>query len=176
MLRSPTKWPSRTLTLRKLILVAFRPCRWRSLVIALSTVTVFGCNRGPQYAEVTGIVKLNNGKPLDNVLVEFMPEPDHEPTGPRSSGVTDKTGRYVLKCENSTPGAVLGKHRILLRDLSVYGTENVDPRVRENQLVKLGLNSMSKSRISARYADVLKTPLRKEVMTSPQTIDLEVTP
>lgn len=134
-----------------------------------------GCSSGPEYAEVSGTVKLANGKPLDNVLVEFLPEPDQGQTGPRSAGVTDKNGRYTLKCDNGKPGAARGKHRILLRDLSVYGTEYVDPRVRENQLVKQGLKTNSKSRIPERYMDVAETPLRREVNTNPQTIDLEVT-
>ncbi|HXG11456.1 MAG TPA: hypothetical protein VNK04_17005 [Gemmataceae bacterium] len=142
---------------------------WRVLTgfALLGALTAAGCARGPEFAEVEGTARLN-GKPLANVRVEFMPDPEQGTEGPTSSGITDKDGRYRLFYADQRPGVVVGKHRVLIHDLAPY--ENLPPgRLPDSYKLK-------PPRVPARYYDSSSTPLRKEVKAGgPQTIDLEVT-
>jgi hypothetical protein len=116
-------------------------------------------------AEVEGTVK-KDGKPLDQVQVEFWPEG----SGPRSIAVTDASGKYVLKSDDGKrAGAVVGSHRVVLRDAGVWGgrvgrkTEGVD------------LAKGQKPRVSPLYGDAAKTPLKKSVAAGDKnTIDIEL--
>jgi len=133
----------------------------------LSVLAAGGCSRGPTYAEVEGTVRLNN-KPLANVRVEFLPDPEEgNKAGQNSFGVTDKDGRYQLVCDNQRPGAVVGKHRVIIIDLAPYEGLPLT-RLPDDYKIK-------PPRLPARYADSSKTPLRKEVKAGDrQTIDLDV--
>ena len=67
-----------------------------------------GCGEsGPQIAEVTGLVTLDNS-PLAGALVSF------EPTGPgrTSVGNTDESGRYRLQFTPDRYGALPGEHNV----------------------------------------------------------------
>src|SRR5262245_63437214 len=80
-----------------------------------------GCSRGPQLAEVEGTLKLR-GKPLPGVMVCFIPDAEAGTPGPRSTGWTDEQGRYRLTCDKPyQPGAVVGKHRVIVLDPEVFG-------------------------------------------------------
>jgi hypothetical protein len=73
-----------------------------------------GCNSGPDVAEVTGVVTLADGKPLDLIHVEFLSE-----NGPRSYGKTDDSGKFSLKLDDDSQqmGAIVGNHKVQLRDM-----------------------------------------------------------
>jgi len=91
-------------------------------------VTV-GCGEKSRYVPVSGVVKLN-GKPYPNAAVIFQPvgsKNDPNP-GRGSSGVTDGSGRYVLKTSDGIDGAVVGSHqiKILTNSAEVVG---FDPQV-----------------------------------------------
>jgi hypothetical protein len=79
-----------------------------ALVLAAS-----GCGGGPKYVPVSGVVMLD-GKPYGKAVVSFQPIGTTEnPTpGRGSSAYTDENGRFVLKCDDGTDGAVVGKHRL----------------------------------------------------------------
>jgi hypothetical protein len=120
---------------------------------------VAGCGGGAPRGEVDGTVKAN-GKPLANVVVAFVPDPDRGTKGDRAAATTDADGRYRLR-----GGAVVGWHRVVVEDLAVYqaprdpdGTVKTKPPVR----------------FAARYADPLQTPLRKQVEAGSQVIDLDL--
>jgi hypothetical protein len=119
-------------------------------------------------AEVKGTVRLN-GKPMAKVMVEFVPDAK---TGARSIGATDENGHYTLVCDDQRAGALVGPHRVLLRDLAVYG-DKVMGRKWENVGTPGGPPAI-KSRIPAHYESTAKTPLKKDVKEGPQTIDLDV--
>jgi hypothetical protein len=130
----------------------------RRLLPGLIALLGAGCGGGgPTFAEVEGTVRLN-GKPIDKVMVEFHPEIGIE--GPRSSGITDAKGHYALTAETGKArGAVVGKHRVLLRDTGFAPF----------------LGQMT-SRTPRVYSTVQYTPLRAEVKPGPrQTIDLDMT-
>lgn len=71
---------------------------------------VIGCgDAGPTLAPVTGKVT-KAGLPLAGITVTFSPVAP----GPSSGGMTDAEGKYTLVCQNGEPGAVLGKHKVVL--------------------------------------------------------------
>src|SRR5262249_7380466 len=126
-----------------------------ALLLACLSSGVVGCARGPALAPVEGTVK-QNGVPLANVLVEFWPEAG----SPRSTGVTDDKGRFVLKTDGSSsrPGAVGGAHKVVLRDLKVY--EGLPMRPRDDEDIR-----ERPARFAQQYADAQLSPLRYTVET-----------
>ena len=88
-----------------------------------------GCGEKSNYAPVSGVVKLN-GKPYPKAVVLFQPVggKDNPNPGRGSMGVTDENGRFVLKSDDGTTGAVVGTHQVKIR---TEGPEMVgyDPEV-----------------------------------------------
>lgn len=123
--------------------------------LACLAIGFAGCSGGPPFAEVEGVVT-QNGKPLGNVKVEFWPETN----GPISTGVTDPAGKYVLKSEDGSKlGAVVGEHKVLLRDLDMLGTKFLG-RKAENVA---DMSGGKKNRIPAAYSDNKNTKLKATV-------------
>jgi hypothetical protein len=121
-----------------------------------------GCSNSVPVGEVEGTVRLK-GAALTNVVVEFLPDPEKQTTGPRSTAVTDAQGRYRLRCDDQRNGAVVGWHRVVL----------IDP---EEERPAQGQTRKSPPRVPSQYASAAGTPLRKEVKSGTQTIDLDLTP
>jgi hypothetical protein len=85
-------------------------------VVFCLALSAAGCGSGSsvQYNEtVEGTVKLDD-QPLGGVLVMFVPENESFAQVSGSSGLTDDSGHYTLKCDNGRSGAAVGKHRIVL--------------------------------------------------------------
>jgi hypothetical protein len=84
----------------------------RCLSLTLLIALVAGCNQGPKFVPVSGVVKLN-GKPYDKAAVSFQPigTSDNPNPGRGSSAYTDENGRFVLFSDNNN-GAVVGKHLV----------------------------------------------------------------
>lgn len=124
-----------------------------------------GCSGGPKLAEVEGVVKLN-GKPLSGIQLEFWPEG----SGPRSIGVTDEQGRFTLSSDDGKKkGAVVGKHKVVLKDVGVLGDKFLG-RAGEN----VDMTKGQKPRIGGQYADPTKTPLTRDVTTGKCNIELDL--
>ena len=140
-----------------------------SLLTVLAICGMVGCSSGAKLAEVKGIVRLN-GKPLPNVMVEFNPD---AAKGARSTGTTDEKGQYSLVCDDQRPGAIVGRHRIVLHDLAVYGGKFLGRKL--EQVGTKGGPTLKPSRIPRKYESTGHTPLKKEVKPEAQTIDLDVT-
>ena len=140
---------------------------WTQAVCLAGLMAAAGCARGPEFAEVEGTLS-QGGKPLKNVRVEYWPESD----GPKSSGVTDDQGRYTLKTEDGrTPGAVVGPHKVILKDLDHYGDTFLG-RKAENVP---NLNKSAKERFAKAYSDAGSTELKKSVSGGQKNvIDLEI--
>src|SRR5262245_1189813 len=91
--------------------------RLAMLFFGAFAVTAAGCGRAEfTFYPVEGTVT-KGGRPLHNVEVVFLADPDAGTVGPRASGITDETGHYRLRSERGDDGAVAGKHLILIRDL-----------------------------------------------------------
>jgi hypothetical protein len=85
-----------------------------SALLVLSGIIpmIVGCDN-PAPAGVTGTVTLD-GKPIPQAMVIFSPT-----DGSRSSvGVTDAQGTYKLRFSPSTPGAIVGEHKVEIRTVS----------------------------------------------------------
>src|SRR5262245_51304344 len=136
-----------------------------ALAVVLALV---GCGGGPKLAEVQGTVKDKKGAPLEKIMVEFWPEGQ----GQRSSGVTDKDGKYTLMTDDGKrAGAVVGRHRVVLRESGVLGDKFLG---RAGETVDMAKGK--KPRVGREFSDANTTPLKKDVGSSKTTIDLEVTP
>ena len=88
------------------------------LLAASLTVLVFvpGCAKSPPpVVEVSGVVLLD-GQPLPKAKVEFVPQLKHFGAQYNSVGITDDQGRFTLMCGIQQPGAVVGKHIVLVDD------------------------------------------------------------
>jgi hypothetical protein len=69
-----------------------------------------GCDSGPPVVPVKGVV-LRGGQPFKSrLVVTFYPEGG----GHSSSGQTDAEGRFELKFDRDTKGAVPGKHKVIV--------------------------------------------------------------
>jgi len=142
-------------------------CRRRLLcgLLGLSVTVCAGCG-GVKYEPVQGVITFN-GKPLDNSQVQFLPDPQEKSKGPRSTGVSDKEGRFKLVAEDGQPGAVVGKHRVLVQDLNQW--EGIRPGREDSN------KPLKPSRIPMKYTDVVQTPLKVEVKPGGGSIELKLT-
>jgi hypothetical protein len=73
---------------------------------ALAALLVLAGGCGQKVYRVTGTVT-SNGKPIDGLVVHFVPE-----RGTPSWGTTDEKGAFALRFDKTTEGAVRGKHRV----------------------------------------------------------------
>jgi hypothetical protein len=102
-----------------------------------------------------------NGTPLVDVVVTFYPDTERKEGLPYARGKTDATGTYTLAAANGRSGAVVGKHRVVVK---------WPPRER-------GDNRERTPSIPLRYTVAVDTPLIREVKAGgPQTIDLVLEP
>ncbi len=147
-----------------------------------------GCSQEAPYGVVEGVVTLD-GKPLTNVEVVFMPDPEKGNRGRRSTAVPDKDGRFRIASDLGRDGAPVGFHRVLVNDLLKPKKGNmpvakVADEEKGGEGGPVGLKAppgaatdpnQKKQRFSDDYADALKTPFRDiEVKAGSQTIDLEL--
>lgn len=140
--------------------------RW---LVAFSPAVCFlaaGCSGGPAIAEVEGTVKLA-GKGLDKIQVEFWPERE----GPRSMGTTDAQGRYVLTVDGTRKGAVVGSHKVVLKDVGVLGDKFLGRAGEDVDMAK-----GKKARVGGDYEDPAKTKVTKTVSAGKNTIDIDIVP
>jgi len=139
---------------------------FKTAIVAACLLGTFGCNRGPDFALVEGTVK-QGGKPLDKIHVEYWPEGDG---GSKSFGITDAQGHYTLTTiEGDREGAMVGNHRIILRDAARLGDKFLGRKAEG-----VDMSGGRKSRIPDRYTGSGTSPLKKEVAAGKNTIDLEV--
>lgn len=144
--------------------MCYSPVRMCSLGVLLTLL--IGCSQGPPMAEVEGILKDKKGKPLDKIQIEFWPEGN----GPRSIGETDSEGKYSLSSDNGRlKGALVGTHKIVLRDLKMLG-DKFYGRAGEN----IDISKGKKSRVAKIYDDPHKTPIKKTVNAGKNKIDLDL--
>jgi hypothetical protein len=131
-----------------------------TLLAALVILATAGCGTSPTFVEVEGTLTAN-GNPLDNILVQFLPDPTKENGGPHSSGVTDQQGRFRLKATTGKDGAVVGWHCVVLEDLSV-------DRPAQGQAHK------HPPRINAQYSSAASTAAKVEVVAGKKDYDIRV--
>jgi len=141
----------------------------------LGVILLAGCGgKSPDLAEVEGTL-LWRDEPLENVLVEFIPD---EANQPRSTGVTDAAGHFFLECTDGEPGAVVGGHRVVLTQAG--RTEPGDGRRDPRRNANAGGKSSGETapavnlQILAPYGSPVKTSLRQQVQPGNQTIKISL--
>jgi hypothetical protein len=141
--------------------------RWSLLYLLCLLLSTVGCSDGgPPTATVEGTVKLN-GKAMNTVMVEFWPDDG----GTKSMAETDADGKFKLMMENGKSGAVVGSHRVVLRDTAALGDKFLG---REGETVDL--TQGKKARFSAKFGTLETTPVKFKVEAGKANqADLEVT-
>lgn len=136
--------------------------------VLLVLVVLSGCDNAPQLVDVEGIVLLE-GKPLDKVRVEFWPLGE----GPQSAALTDESGRFALATlTDQQKGAVIGKHKVVLKDTSIFeGAEFLGRAGADVDMTK-----GRKPRIAAKYTNATLTPLETEIASETRDLKFEVDP
>jgi hypothetical protein len=130
------------------------------LLFVLTFLTV-GCSSSIQTGEVEGIL-LIAGKPAHKIYIQFHPDSSMGTKGPPSYANTDAQGRFKLEMRNkdgsSTPGAVVGKHFIVLNDI---------------QMSESATGQGVPVRLKPEWQTITSTPLKQEVKPGKQTIELK---
>ena len=136
---------------------------------------VLGCSRGPELANVEGVVTLD-GQPLEKVEVIFLPDSEKGNTGPRASSYTDAQGHYKLHCDQANQdGAALGLNRIYIRDLTVpIRLPGMKKAPAELARPDAQSESGKGPRVPAVYTSAGQTPLHLEVKPGSQTHNIEL--
>jgi len=143
--------------------------------LLLALPVLWGCGQSAPPATVEGTVRIN-GKSLDHCLITFLPESGQEVTGPHSTGVTDARGYYRLRLPDQREGASVGRHRVLVQDLSVSTGVCRRDHGRVDQEIEQTTPPAPtrRSRVPARYNSAEGTPLRRDVKPGRQVFDLEL--
>ena len=132
-----------------------------------------GCQRGPTWSlnPVEGTVT-KGGRPLANIRVVFLADPDAGTQGPRASGITDETGHYELRTDTGDRGAVVGRYRICLH----IPPRREAPSSRANRPKDWAVKPPASEAVQLppAYSSCAETPLRVEVHSGAQVIDLKV--
>jgi hypothetical protein len=124
-------------------------------------VAMIGCSR-PEFetAEVDGLLVIK-GQPGRKVHIEFIPEAGVK--GPRSMANTEADGHFTLQLMqrdgSDAPGAVVGKHRVVLSD---------------KQLSESATGRGVPIRFGSEYTLAGSTPLEQEVKPGKQTLRIEI--
>ena len=92
---------------------------WLGSAFLMLAVAGCGTKASIPLATVKGKVLQQGGQPLAGAIVTFMPT-----TGAPSSGKTDEKGGFELRFNDGRPGAVPGKHRVII---SIPGEEMAPP-------------------------------------------------
>jgi hypothetical protein len=153
-----------------------RSCFLGTTCLGIALTVLVGCGPKPSPATVEGTVR-RSGQPLDNCLVVFLPESRDGGRTWRFVGLTDAQGQYRLQGEDRRQGAKLGFFRVTVEDLSV----STGVRRRDHGTVDAqdapdaeAPPAVRRSRVPDRYGSAVQTPLRKEVQSGHQVIDLEI--
>ena len=169
------------------MLTRYRLYCWTLFLLLASLGT--GCQKEQPYGLAEGTVTLD-GKPLADVEVVFMPDPEKGTNGHLSVAFVDKEGHYQIANDAGRPGAPVGFHRVCIKDMlerekagpgSVIilpedtskgpaGTKAPD----ETNARAAGPNK-PKSRFPSAYGSAIDTPFRDiEVQEGTQVINLDL--
>jgi hypothetical protein len=153
------------------------------LIVSPGLVLLAGCGSSEALAPVMGRVTVS-GKPLSDVQVQFIPDPEQGTRGPRSVGTTDQEGFYHLATDDGRPGAVVGSHIIVLSDVTKKAPDAVRSLGRKETnrtpppSPKAGEppppSTAPVLRFPKEFSSSARTSLKKTVVEGAQTIDLEV--
>jgi hypothetical protein len=141
-----------------------------SASLGLACFVLAGCGgpKSPPFAEkVEGTLTMGK-TPLANVRVQFVPQDTSRGQLTISSATTDEKGFFSLKRDdNGKPGAVLGKHKVVLIAGRPAGSGSRDDDAGSRPIV-------AAPPIPPSYANVGLTPLEIEVTPNKTDYPLRV--
>jgi hypothetical protein len=141
-----------------------------SASLSLACIVLAGCSgpKPPPFAEkVEGTLTMGK-MPLANVRVQFVPQDTSRGQLTISSATTDEKGFFSLKRDdNGKPGAVLGKHKVVLIAGRPAGSGSRDDDSGSRAIV-------AAPPIPPHYANVGLTPLEVEVKANQTDYPLSV--
>lgn len=126
--------------------------RWRCAAILLALGLTSCGPATPPIGTVTGTVTLDK-QPLAGANLVFQPA-----DGRPSYGMTDSAGRFTLEYAEGVPGALVGRHTVIIRT-EFWGDSPGDPRATPEKLPK-------------KYHD--ETELTADVKSGQNTIDFDL--
>jgi hypothetical protein len=140
--------------------------------------SVVGCGSSETLANVQGKLTVG-GKPLDKIQIQFLPDPSQGTIGPRSTGVTDAAGYFILTTDDGRAGAIVGQHVVILTDVSKGDAPRSPPRLKST--ARVGEKGKPPAepepvqlRIGLEYASSAKSGLKKTVEAGDQTINFDL--
>jgi hypothetical protein len=139
------------------------------LILMALTALAGGCARvPPPFTDAEGVL-LIDGKPLPNAEVEFYPEVDGFGGDLNSTATTDDDGRFKLTGVKGQSGAVVAKHRVVVRDPPM-------PAELRGQNLEGQFTARLKNRpIPEKYRSAASTPARVEVKAGQTDYKVELT-
>jgi hypothetical protein len=148
----------------------------RYCLILFGISTLVGCSKGPTIAEVEGTLKLD-GKPVPNVRIMFMPDPQKGTVGAISCGFSDEQGHFTLTYEDERPGAVVGWHKVVLLNgsINLYRTPRNGRRDDDDPVLKIKPKAKTGPKVPEKYATAAKTPMEMEVKPTKNALELLLT-
>jgi hypothetical protein len=134
--------------------------RLRWFLPMMAVLLIAGC-KGSGLVNAKGRLTYK-GKPVPSTYVTFWPEQE----GKRASdGLTDDNGNFTLRFSRTEEGVYPGKHTVFL-------TYEVSM---EEELRKIPPKASKELKtVIARYGDLKTSPLRYEVKTSGQFIEIDL--
>lgn len=88
---------------------------WTFAVVLFALSGIAGCTKPVKLVEAGGVVEID-GKPAEGILVQFLPEAADGERRPSSFATTAADGSFTLMTHDGKPGAVIGRHAIVLAD------------------------------------------------------------
>ena len=122
----------------------------------------------PEIARVTGTVT-RNGKPVPNLMVNFMPE-----AGRPSWGQTDAEGHYEMVYDENNKGVKLGRNKVYVLSSQATIDGGASKKSRAAAAAGSGISPADMKAILDKYGREDTTPLAFEIKKDPEVIDLKL--
>lgn len=128
---------------------------WQSLAAVLVILSLCGCGQGDglDLVPVQGQVTLG-GAPLPDADVIFQPA-----IGRPSVGRTDAEGRYRLQYTSEKPGALSGRHKVLITTFVEPDSDSSDPERQAGRPERVPAQYNSRSTLEVEVDSGRKEPL-----------------
>jgi hypothetical protein len=137
-----------------------------AMPLCLAILAAIGCDGRPPLANGVGFVR-RGAQPLPNVRIELSPLGDAKDA---AFAVTDATGRFELRTLDGRPGAMVGKHRVVLEDATGDRAPRVS-RANEDDPPAAPVEQRSPT-VAERFRYVATSPIEVEV--SPEGTNLNI--
>jgi hypothetical protein len=128
------------------------------IFLMIGLAAMGGCSDGIELGQVRGRIT-NGGIPLDDIQIQFIPDPNAKVPGGMAWAVSDANGQFEMEYQDGLRGVAVGKNKVTLEDLKPENTrEGVPP----------------KSRVPQSMRSPFETPYSFDVVSGEQTFDVDL--